>query len=197
MTLYACLAWDSEQWKEAILQALLQQDGLVDQRQQVRATEALGAWHRPPIVIETASVPALRSHSKSSGGQPSSGAIVGREFWESQLQLSWIDSRQRQHVLQEDWKLMVGAEFSVWIQKWAFLTPRERNYVCPWGLAAVSRWPSLWVAPTPEEVWKVLGDQGSPRGPVSAKELAVQDASLSGLGEPSSVYLIPLSPRQL
>lgn len=43
MPLYACLAWDSELQTEAILQALLQQDGLVDQRQQVRAAEALGA----------------------------------------------------------------------------------------------------------------------------------------------------------
>ena len=43
MTLYACPAWDSQQWKEAILQALLQQEGLGDQRQQVWATEALGA----------------------------------------------------------------------------------------------------------------------------------------------------------
>ena len=111
MTLYACLAWDSQQWKEAILQALLQQDGLGDQRQQVWATEALGAWHRPPIVIEAASLAALQSHPKFSGGQPSSGTIVGREFWESQLQLSWVDSGPRQHVLQEGWKLMVGAEF--------------------------------------------------------------------------------------
>ena len=40
---------------------------------------------------------------------------------------------------------------------------------------------------SPESPWRA----GSPRGPASAKELGVRDASPSGLGEPSPGYLIP------